>query len=271
MNDDYIVTTYCVIDDILKAYGYQDDCRAQGSAAEVLTVAVVAAKYLQNHHERTLYVLSQLGYIGRMSVSRFNRRLHALYDWLQNIVIVLGELFAQGEVYIIDSMPLPVCKRVRARRCKKVRGRAFCGYCAAKQEKFFGWRLHLICTAEGIPVSFDLLPAAYHDLTAVHELAFGLPAGASLFGDKGFISADDAKSLLADTGVRLVTPKRKNMAPNAWADDYDLARYRKRIESVYSQMEAMGVQRLHARTNLGFDLKAFASVLALAFSNIISV
>jgi hypothetical protein len=32
----------------------------------------------------------------------------------------------------------------------------------------------------------------------------------------------------------------------------------------------MGLQRLHARTNLGFDLKAFASVLALAFTNLIS-
>lgn len=270
MNDTYIVTTYVVIDDILKAYGYRDDCRAQGSAAEILTVAVVAAKYLQNHHERTLYILNQLGYIRRMSVSRFNRRLHALYDWLQNIAIVIGEVFAQGEVYIMDSMPLPVCKRVRAWRCKKVRGRDFCGYCAAKKEKFFGWRLHLICTQAGIPVSFDLLPASYQDLTALHELAFCLPAGATLFGDKGFISADDAKSLLEETGVRLVTPKRKNMAPNDWADDYDLALYRKRIESVYSQLESMGLQRLHARTNLGFDLKAFASVLALAFTNLIS-
>ncbi len=238
------------------------------SAAEILTVAVVAAKYLQNHHERTLYILKQLGYIGQMSVSRFSRRLHALYDWLQNIVLLLGELYAQGEVYIIDSMPLPVCKRVRARRCKKVRGRAFCGYCATKHEKFFGWRLHLICTAEGIPVSFDLLPASLHDLTPLHELAFCLPAQASLFGDKGFISADDANSLLDETRVRLVTPKRKNMAPNTWADDYDLALYRKRIESVYSQLEAMGVQRLHARTNLGFELKTLASLLALAFTNI---
>jgi hypothetical protein len=271
MNDSYIVTVYVVIDDILKAFGYEDDCRAQGSAAEILTVAVVAAKYLQNHHERTLYILCQLGYIGHLSVSRFNRRLHALYEWLHNIALLVGELFAQGEVFIIDSMPLPVCQRVRARRCKKVCGRAFCGFCAAKQEKFFGWRLHLICTEEGIPVSFDLLPAAHHDLTALHELAFCLPAGAALFGDKGFIAAADAKTLLAETGVRLVTPKRKNMAPNTWADDYDLAHFRKRIESVYSQLEAMGVQRLHARTNLGFELKAFASILALAFSNIISV
>lgn len=269
MNDTYIVTTYVVIDDILKAYGYQDDSRAQSSAAEILTVAVVAAKYLQNHHERTLYILHQLGYIGQLSVSRFNRRLHALYDWLQNIVTVLGELFVHEEVYIMDSMPLPVCKRVRARRCKKVRGRAFCGYCAAKKEKFFGWRLHLICTAEGIPVSFELLPASHQDLTALHELAFCLPAGASIFADKGYISADDAKSLLDETGVRLVTPKRKNMAPNDWADDFDIAHYRKRIESVYSQLESMGLQRLRARTNLGFELKAFASVLALAFTNII--
>jgi hypothetical protein len=34
-------------------------------------------------------------------------------------------------------------------------GRAFCGYCAAKHEKFFGWRLHLVCTAEGIPVALE--------------------------------------------------------------------------------------------------------------------
>ena len=69
--------------------------------------------------------------------------------------------------------------------------------------------------------------------------AFCLPAGASIFADKGYISAPDAKSLLDETGVRLVTPKRKNMAPNDWADDFDIAHYRKRIESVYSQLEAM--------------------------------
>jgi hypothetical protein len=269
MNDTYIVTTYAVIDDLLKAYGYQDDSRAKSTAAEILTVAVIAAKYFQNHHEQALSILIQCKYLHQVSVSRFNRCLHRLSDWLYGLGRLMGEIFAQGEVFIIDSMPLPVCKRVRARRCKKVRGRAFCGYCAAKKEKFFGWRLHLICTAEGIPVAFDLLPASEQDLTALHELAFGLPAGATLFGDKGFISADDAHSLLEATGVRLVTARRCNMTPNSWADDYDLAHYRKRIETVYSQVEAMGVQRLHARTNLGFDLKAWASILALAFSNLV--
>lgn len=268
MNEDYIVTVYYVIDEMLTVVKYQDDSRSTISAAEVLTVAVIAARYFHNHWERALCILIQQGEIARISVSRFNRRLHALYDWLYGMVVSLGELFTGGEVFIIDSMPMPVPKRVRAWRCRKVRGKAYCGYCAAKKERFFGWRLHLICTPQGIPVAFDLLPAAHHDLTAIHELTLTLPNRARLFGDKGFISAPDAASILDAIGVRLVTARRKNMPPNTWADDYDLRLYRQQIETVYSQMERMGTQRLYSRTNPGFELKAFASVFALAFTNI---
>jgi hypothetical protein len=86
MNDDYIVPVYVVIDDLLKAMHYQDDSRANLSAAQILTIAVVAAHYLHNHHERALGLLYQLGYIPRFSVSRFNRRLHAL----QQLLMVTG-------------------------------------------------------------------------------------------------------------------------------------------------------------------------------------
>ena len=269
MNDRYIVTTYVVIDDVLKAYGFEDDCRANGSAAEILTVGVVAAKYFQNHHERALCVLIRLGYVHRLSLSRFNRRLHALREWRYAMVSLIAEMYVHGEAFIIDSMPLPVCKRARATRCKKVRGKAYCGYCAAKKEKFFGWRLHLICTPDGIPVSFDLLPASEQDLTPIHELTVVLPEGATVFGDKGYVSDPDAATILAATGVRFVAARRHNMTPNTWADEYDLRLYPKRIETVYSQLEAMGMQHLHARTNSGFVLKAWASLLALAFTNII--
>src|SRR5262249_2750800 len=135
MNDTDIVTTYVVIDDILKAFGLVDDVRARGSAAEILTVGVIAAKDFQNHQERALCGMTRLGDVHGLSVSRFNRRLHALRDWLDGVLIVVGQLYAQGDTFIIDSMPLPVCKRARASRCKKVRGKAYCGYCAAKQEK----------------------------------------------------------------------------------------------------------------------------------------
>ena len=70
--------------------------------------------------------------------------------------------------------------------------------------------------------------------------------------------------------MRLVSVRRKNMQPNCWADDFDLRHYRKRIETVYSQMVKMGIQSLHARSNFGFNLKTWASLLALAFTDIIN-
>jgi hypothetical protein len=137
-----------------------------------------------------------LGHLsGPLSVSRFNRRVHVLADWLPFIAEILGEVGGQGEVFVIDSLPVPVCKRVRARRFRKVRGQSFCGSCAAKKEKFFGWRLHVVCTPAGLPVSFALLLAARHDLTAVHELTAHLLAGARVFGDRAVNSAPDEQSI----------------------------------------------------------------------------
>jgi hypothetical protein len=270
MDATWIIASFVIIDTLMERLEHQSDVRAQVPDAEIVTIAVVAAKYFANHQERAVQVMQGCGYLsGKISVSRFNRRLHALADWMACIPTALGELFTSGEVFIIDSLPLPVCRRVRAGRCRKVRGRPYCGYCAAKREKFFGWRLHLICRPDGVPVRFQLLPAGFHDLTPVHELAYGLPDGARLLGDKAFNSAADEASMLAETGVRLVPIRKANMRPHAWfLDDLELREYRHTIETVNSQLEKMGVERLHARTNQGFELKVQAALIALVCTNI---
>src|SRR5713226_1039168 len=249
MNALWIITVFVVVEDVMQSLGHQSHKLAQVSDAEVLTVAIVAAQYFQNHHERALCLMQQTGYLSKpLSVSRFNRRVHALAEWLPFIADTLAALFTQGDVFVIDSMPIPVCKRKRARRCRKVRGRIYCGYCAAKAEKFFGWRLHLICRPDGQPVSFTLLPASLHDLTPVHELTVSLPAGAKVFGDKGYVGAPEAQSILDTGGVRLISQPRDNMQPLAWWDECELRLYRHTIETVNSQFEKMGVERLYART-----------------------
>lgn len=264
MDDTFIITTYVVVADVLAVLGHRTDCRARTSDAEVLTVAVVAAKYFQNNQDRALWVLTQLHYLsGPLSTSRFNRRLHQLAPWLEGLLPLLAATFAGGAVYVLDSMPVPVCQRVRACRCQKLQGRRYCGYCAAKKAKFFGWRLHLVCTPAGIPVQFALLPASFHDLTPVHELTWDLPAGAKVLCDKAYNSTDDEASILRDTGVRLVPIHKDNMAPNEFADWCDLKYYRHGIETRNSQLVAMGLQQLHARTNEGISLKVQAALLAL--------
>ena len=132
MNATWIITVFVIIDTLMERLDHHSDVRAQVPDAEILTTAVVAAKFFQNHHERTVCILRECHYLsGTISVSRFNRRLHALSDWLPLILETLAELSRRGEVFVIDSMPVPVCRRARARRCRKVRGRIFCGYCAA--------------------------------------------------------------------------------------------------------------------------------------------
>jgi hypothetical protein len=262
------VTAFVVLDKAMAALGHRDDVRAKASGAEVLTVAVVAARYFQNHLERALGMMRLGRYLsGPLSASRFNRRLHRLADWLDLLLEALGALFARGEVVLIDSMPVPVCHRARARRCRKVRGRAFCGKCAAEGERFFGWRLHLVCPPAGVPVAFDLVPGGLHDLTPIHELTYGLRDGAAVYADKGYNAADDEARIAAATGARLVPIRKANMRPNDWADKLALRAHRKRVEAVYSQLEAMGVQRLRARTTPGLELKLHASLLALTIAN----
>jgi len=97
MDDGYIVTSYVVVDDLLKVCGYRDDVRYNQIGAEIITVAIVTAQYFQNHHERAFCVLIRLCYLGKLSLSRFNRRLHQLQEWLSILSELLGETAQQGQ------------------------------------------------------------------------------------------------------------------------------------------------------------------------------
>jgi len=265
--EDFIVLVYGCIEEMLRLWGHQSHVLAEVSDVEVLTVAVVASKYFRGNQEIALSGMKGMGYIqGGLGISRFNRRMHALAGHLEQVLMSLVELCQRGRC-IVDSLPVPVCKRARARRCKKVRGAEFCGYCAAQRERFFGWRLHLICTPERVPVSFALMEGASHDLTAIHELALVLPDGSYVYGDKGFNSAADELSLEQDTYVFLTPLRRKNMAPNSIGQMFALAKHRHQIEILGSQLENMGIQHIRATTNHDFFLKVHAALLALLFTN----
>ncbi len=63
MNDTLIITSYVIIDDMMRSLNHRSHALAKVTDAEVLTVAVVPAKYFHNNHERVLWVLSRLGYL----------------------------------------------------------------------------------------------------------------------------------------------------------------------------------------------------------------
>jgi hypothetical protein len=50
-------------------------------------------------------------------------------------------------------------------------------------------------------------------------------------------------------------------------DAIELRAYRHTIETVNSQLEKMGIERLYARTNAGVELKVHATLIALICTN----
>lgn len=281
MDDIKIITAYCIITDTMHVLDHKSHPLAGVTDEEVLTVAVVAAMYFHNHHQLALCVMRGMRYITKpLSTSRFCRRLHALAaaGWLEYVLDIIAQLYSQGEVYVIDSVPVPVCKRVRAYRCRKIPpthpyARHFFGGCAAKRWKFYGWRLHLVCTPQGVPVRFQMLPGAWHELTPIFYLTAGLPKGASVYADKGYVSAKVRRALRPSArraeGVHLVAWAKKSMKRgNTFEEWCGLKRYRHTIETANSQLVNMGIQRLHARTNQGLAIKVLASLLALACINL---
>ena len=273
MNEHFIITAFVLADNLMTKLEHTTHKLARVSDAEILTVALVAAKSFKGNLEHALSAMKLAHFIpNAISISRFNRRIHQLAYWLEYLLETFMGLCRHGSIYVLDSFPVHVCKRVRARRCRKVRGVEYCGYCAAKQEKFFGWRLHLVIDEVGLPANLSMLPAGFHDLTPVHELTFELPVEARVFLDKAYNAKADELSILEETGVVLTPIRKTNMiVQNTIGEMFDLAKYRRRVETVGSQLVAMGLQEIRARTNAGFYLKVIAALFALFVTNALAL
>ena len=69
--------------------------------------------------------------------------------------------------------------------------------------------------------------------------------------------------------VRLIPKYRRKMCGNSREDARPIREHHSMIETVNSQLEKMGLQRLHAPTNLGVALKRLASLIVLALTNVL--
>ncbi|MFN5677846.1 MAG: transposase, partial [Roseiflexaceae bacterium] len=152
-----------------------------------------------------------------------------LLEWMDNLPELLSDMCSTSTIYIVDSMPIPVCRRARAKRCTKVRGAQYDGTCHAKNERYFGWKLHLICDCTGIPARYVLRPSRPHDTTAVDALACMLPFGSVLLGDRGYVSEPLRHHLDDRYGGTMIAIHRANMMPNTPAEQRLRRMHRKRI------------------------------------------
>jgi hypothetical protein len=86
-------------------------------------------------------------------------------------------------------------------------------YCASRSRWFWGLRLHLLCTLQGLPVGFALAGAKADERQVLLDILDegSLPegrAGQVLIGDKGYYGSDFQAALTA-AGLTILRPARK--------------------------------------------------------------
>ncbi len=88
--------------------------------------------------------------------------------------------------YVIDLFTVAVCRNCRIPVCKLLSGKAYHDYNEAKKKYFYGFKVHLIATADNQPVDYFITAGGFHDSTALQAMQIDLPAGSELYGDSGY-------------------------------------------------------------------------------------
>jgi hypothetical protein len=110
-----------------------------------------------------------------------------------------------GELALVDSLPVPVCRFARAHRCRSFRGLAAFGHDALAHQTYYGLRLHLCVAWPGVITAATLAPANEADRAVAPQLLAGLEGWA--LGDGGYWSPA-LRAELAAQGLDLIAPAR---------------------------------------------------------------
>jgi hypothetical protein len=266
---DHTTALYCITADLLKAAGHTDDVRCELTDAEVITTALVAALYFGGNVERSRSFMRETGLMPRMlSKSRLTRRLHLVAGLVNSLFHQLGVVLKEASIstkYLLDSFPVPVCDNMRISRCRLVRDKEFRGYIASKRRYFYGVRVQVVTTEEGVPVEFAFLPGSASDVRGLGVLPLALPQGSQLFMDSGYTDYAAEDAARETDGIEFAPSRKANSkrGDDEWRSYYKQL-MRKRIETVFSQITNLFPKHIHAVTLDGFLLKVSMFIIAFA-------
>lgn len=198
--------------------------------------------------------------------TQYNRRKKSLFHQTELVRKQLSGTFSEHEeVFVIDSMP-QICRNARASRlkiCKEDFSTSPAkGFCASQNQYYFGYKLHGICTFDGVFTSIDLTKANVHDVNYLKDVKVSL-SDCTLLADKGYIDASQQLDLFDSASIRLETPMRTNQKGYK-KQPYIFRKSRKRIETLYSQLcDQFLIRRNYAKTFLGFKTRILSKITAL--------
>lgn len=266
------IQNYEIILKSLKDINTETDVFSQIRKPKLSNIEVIAmnltAEYMSIISECQLFRIISNTYLdGQIERSVYNRRKRRLFFLMESIRKCFANKFNEFEDYfIVDSMPIEVCKNSRASRskiCKENIDRIpDKGYCASQKTYYYGYKLHGICSVSGVFQSLDITPASVHDIRYLSDIQQQM-RDCVILGDMGYLSADYQLNLFETVNIKLETPKRKNQIDYI-PQPYIFKKSRKRIETLYSQLCGQFMIRINfAKSFDGFKTRILSKIAAM--------
>ena len=267
------IAIYCFIDDFFKAVGRKDDTHCKLTDAEILTTALIGARYFHGNLHTACEYMQEQHKVKMIDKSGFIRRLHKLQDQLTALFLALGNTLKELNTscrYLIDSFPVAVCENIRIPCCRLLQGEAYRGKNASKRHYFYGFKVQVITTEDGLPVEFYIHAGSFADVKAFKAMPVDLPTGSQLYGDSAYTCYETEDLFAACEQITLhicrkSNSRRKDEPHQAFLKNY----YRKLIETTFSGITNFFPKKIHAVTPQGFILKLILFIFAFTLNQII--
>jgi hypothetical protein len=271
---DFTVAIYVFLDDLCKILVKKPlDSRRKLTESQVMTTVILAARYFHGNHWAAMGYLRDHWGFTIPDKSNFNRNLYQVSHLLEQVSYQIGENLKEWnteKVYIIDSFPVSMVRNIRIKRARLCSDERLRGYNASKKEYFYGIKVHMIVTGEGLPVEYFFSVGSMHDNLAMQSMAIDLPEGSHLYGDKAYGNEEYQVLFAHYQGIKLKAVKKQNsLQPDTWAESLENKYFRKQIEVSFSQITAQFPRKIHAVSLAGFLLKVLLFILAFLFEKLV--
>ena len=265
------IAIYVFIDDILIEIGHKETSNRNTSDSEIITVALIAAKYFHGNIDHAISFAKSTNLCpGMLGKSRFNRRIHAIFELIIDLFSNTAELIKKLNIsseYSIDSFPIATCENIRICRSRLIKGKQYRGFKPSMRKYFYGFSVQVIATVDGIPVEFAMLPGCYHDVDGMKNMFFNLPENSTVYGDSAYTDYSCEDIWNEAEGINLMIARKSNTKrPHDPWENFLISNSRKRVETTFSQISSMFPKRIHAVTVDGFLLKVILFIFVFTIN-----
>ncbi len=262
--EEAITVLFCVVDDTyerLNPHGRRYGALKKLSDSEILTLTLF--QQLRGVESERSFLRDAQRFFSHLfpgvmglAPSSFHRRIRKLRRFLEPLRrSLVPELVGDPETLIVDSTLLEV---LHPRQVKQSAGFDGAAWVRWGSFSIYGVKLHLLCSTNRVPVSYELTAANVAEIRLVGELlgeaGIGEDLARRLLGDLAYRS-EKLGDELAEVGVSLVTERSRQGGK------------RQQIEVAFSALKrTFGIEHTLAKTLVGLVTRIVAKISAYTYA-----